>query len=52
MKNFDIVKWAKKEQLSLSKMDANSQYVARYIGCTLLPKLEEIFIHPPTTQGT
>lgn len=40
MKNFDIVKWAKEEQLALSKMDDNSKYVARYLECTLLPKLE------------
>ena len=43
MKNFDIIKWAKEEQIALSKMDDNSKYVARYIECTLLPKLKEVF---------
>jgi hypothetical protein len=41
-KESDIVKWAKEEQLALSKMDANSRYVASYIECTLLPKLNEL----------
>jgi hypothetical protein len=50
MKNFDIVKWAKEEQLAQSKMDANSKYVARYIECTLLPKLEEVF-HTPSNNA-
>lgn len=52
MKNFDIVKWAKEEQLALSKMDGNSKYVARYIECTLLPKLEEVFHTSSNKQST